>query len=135
MVAGPIIPPMLGIALMLTAIICSRIINERAMRKLSADGKGKLVDAFSSLRVIALIPMAGLAGFYFAAESLGVSDTRQAMLWMCGFMLMFGAGVQFVVWRRLRSLGFSIDYVRQYVLGRLMVFAGALIMLASLAGQ
>src|SRR5690606_35117331 len=61
-----VLSPPVSLAIFFITFVVTRIVHERALRKLDTHTKGRLVEAFASLRVISLLPMAGLAAGYVA---------------------------------------------------------------------
>jgi len=127
-----IVPPPVAFGLCLTALIASRIIQERALAKLSTEAKGRLVEAFSAHRMVALIPIAAIAALYFAMASLDAITTQTLLTIYLPVVLLFVAGSQVYVHRKLRTLGLDPAYLRAHAIGRGLGLIGvAFILLAA----
>jgi len=126
-----IIPPPLAFGLFFTAVIASRIIQERALAKLSTEAKGRLVEAFAAHRMLALVPLAAIAALYFAMASLDALTTQTLLALYLPLVLVFVAGSQIYIHRKLRTLGLDPGYRRAHAIGRGLGLIGlALILLA-----
>ncbi len=128
----PIVPPPVGMAAFLAAIIVSRIVQERALRKLSTEEKGQLVEAFSGLRLLSLVPLAALAGLYFLMMSLEALTTTMLLTIFLPATLLFSLVIQVLVHRRLRRLDLHPEYLRAYTIGRGCFLLGFLLLLLSI---
>ncbi|MEZ4453264.1 MAG: hypothetical protein R3B09_27625 [Nannocystaceae bacterium] len=127
----PLVPPALAYGALITAVIAARILQERALRKLTTEEKGRLVEAFSGFRMVALIPLAAIAALYFTMSSLDLLTTTTLLAIYFPALLVFMVVMHAVVRRKLLSLGVHPDYVRAHAIGRALVFVGiALVMLA-----
>jgi hypothetical protein len=54
---------------LIVAVIASLIVSERALKQLSNDEKGRLLDSFSRHRLYSTIVILGLVVAYFAATN------------------------------------------------------------------
>ena len=124
-----IIPPPVAFGLCFTALIASRSIQERALAKLSTEAKGRLVEAFAAHRMVALVPLAAIAALYFAMASLDVLTTKTLLALYIPLVLLFDAGSQLYVHRKLRTLGLDPEYRRAHGLGRGLGLLGVAVLL------
>ncbi len=124
-----IIPPPVAFGLCFTALIASRIIQERALAKLSTEAKGRLVEAFAAHRMVALVPLAAIAALYFAMASLDVLTTKTLLALYIPLVLLFVAGSQLYVHRKLRTLGLDPGYRRAHAIGRGLGLLGVAVLL------
>jgi len=127
-----LVPPPVGMAVFLAAIIVSRIIQERALRKLSTEEKGRLVEAFSGLRLFSLVPLAALSGLYFLMMSLDALTTSTLLTIFLPTALVFWGVMQVLIHRRLRRLHPHPDYLRAYAIGRGLFLGGFVLLLLSI---
>ena len=116
-----LIPMPVAIGLFLVVMIVNRIINERALRKLSTEEKGTLVEAFSGFRMIALVPLAAIAALYLVMTQLGATTTVMLLAVYLPAMVIFTVVLQWMVYRRLKSMDLPAEFTRAYVIGRGMV--------------
>lgn len=127
-----LIPPAVGMAAFLTAIIVSRILQERALRSLTTEEKGRLVEAFSGMRLFALIPLAALAGLYFVMMGLDTQTTATILTIYVPAALLTAVGMQAVIHRKLHRLEVHPDYLRAYTIGRVLVLVGFVLFFLSM---
>lgn len=132
MPAMPIIPPPLGFGVFFAAIVVSRIIQERALRKLSTADKGRLVEAFAGVRMLGLVPLAAIAGLYLVMTGLDVLTVEWMLAIYLPAVLLFSLGLQVFVHRKLRALDLDPAYLRAHMIGRAIVLLGCGTMLLAL---
>ena len=127
-----IVPAPLALGVFFTAMIVGRIVQERALARLSTEAKGRLVEAFSAHRMVTLIPIAAIAALYFAMASLDAITTQTLLTIYLPVVLLFVAGSQVYVHRKLRTLGLDPAYLRAHAIGRGLGLIGvAFILLAA----
>jgi branched-subunit amino acid transport protein len=127
-----LIPPAVGMAAFLTAIIVSRILQERALRSLTTEEKGRLVEAFSGMRLFALVPLAALAGIYFVVMGIDAQTTATLLTIYVPTALLVAICMQAVIHRKLHKLQVHADYLRAYTIGRVLVLAGFVLFFLSM---
>jgi hypothetical protein len=126
-----LIPAPVAFGLFFLVIVVNRILQERALRKLSTEQKGQLVEAFSGYRMTALIPVAAIAGLYMLMTQLEAVTTAVMLAVYIPAVLVFSLVLQVFVYRKLRTLKVDPEYLRVYVIGRgLMAVAFATMLLA-----
>ena len=128
----PLIPAPIGFGLLFSSVIVGRILQERAMRRLSTEEKGRLVEAFSQLRMVSLLPLAALTGLYFAMSSLDVMTLEFLLALFLPAMLAFALVMQWIVRRRLQALQFDPEFQRGYGLARAVSLIGLGLFLLSM---
>lgn len=127
-----IVPPPVAWGLFITAVIISRILQERALARLSTEAKGRLVEAFSAYRMIGLVPLAAIAALYFLMASLDAFTTRMMLAIYVLAALVFAGVMHVLIYRKLRAMSVDAGYVRTYSLTRwLTIVAFALLLLAA----
>lgn len=128
----PILPPTLGFAVFVTTVIIGRIVQERAIRRLSTEAKGRLVEAFSGLRLAGLLPLAAIAGLYFLMTGLDAMTTQAMLAIYLPAMIAFTLVMQVLVHRKLRTMDLDPGYLRAYAIGRGVTLVGFGVLLLSL---
>jgi len=114
----------IGIGICIFTLIVSRILNERAIKELSADEKAKLVDAFSSMRAYNLIPLAIIVvGYLLAIKYTGLSHMLLSYTYFI-FLIAYIVVSQVYVYRKLIRLNYPPSYLKKYTLSRVISFAG-----------
>jgi hypothetical protein len=124
MPAMPLIPAPVGLGLLFVTVIAGRILQERALRRLSTTDKGRLVEAFAGLRMVALLPLAAIAGLYFLMSNLDAMTVDLLLALYLPAMLVFAAVMQWTVRRRLQALDFDPEFQRAHGLGRALTLIG-----------
>jgi len=113
------------------AFVIGRIVEEKAIRRLSTEQKGQLVEAFSGTRLLMLVPIAALAAAYVAIAQLQLDPTT--VLAVQGAVLLgFVVVAEFLVRRRMGTLALPSDYLRLSGIGRSVKLAGLAFMLIGL---
>lgn len=125
------IPPALGFAVFLASFVVARILHERALRRLSTEEKGRMVEAFSSHRLVALVPIAGMAAVYFGMTNLGLSLTAFLGVYIPA-VLVFAAVSHVLVFRKLRELETDPAFIREYGISRAITLVGFAMLLLTL---
>ncbi len=111
------------------AVIASRAISGRALKHLSSDQKASLVDAFSGVRVYALIPLAVIMGAYFVLIQYPVMSLRMlTVLYLCAFAIYIGWSFWFTR-RRLLKLDLPKPYLIQIGIARAVRLASLAVLL------
>jgi hypothetical protein len=124
-----IIPAPVAFGVFIAAVIVSRILQERALRRLSTEEKGRLVEAFSAYRMFALLPLAAIAGLYFAMSQLDALTTATMLGIYVPLALGFAVVMQVLVYRRLRKLAVDPAYLRVYSGCRVLMLAAFVVLM------
>lgn len=120
----PLIPAPIGLGLFFTTVIAGRILQERALRRLSTEEKGRLVEAFSGLRLVALLPLAAIAGLYFMMTSLDAMTVDWLLALYLPALLVFSLAMQWTVRRKLQALDLDPEFQRAHGIGRALTLIG-----------
>lgn len=131
-----VLSPPVGLAIFAVTFVVARIVHERALRKLDTHTKGRLVEAFASHRIIALLPMAGIAAGYVAVSMVdGLSMSTVLAIYFPAVLVMV-AVMQVVVHRKMLALGIDREFLRVYSMCRIAMFLGfAALMLIEPSGR
>jgi len=131
-----VLSPPVSLAIFFITFVVTRIVHERALRKLDTHTKGRLVEAFASLRVISLLPMAGLAAGYVAISMVdGLSMSTVLAIYFPTVLVMV-AVMQVVVHRKMLALDVDREFLRVYSMCRVAMFVGfAALMLIDPSGR
>lgn len=123
------IPAPIAFGVFIAAIIVSRILQERALRRLSTEEKGRLVEAFASYRMFGLLPLAAIAGLYFAMSELDALTTSTMLAIYVPSALAFAVVMQLLVYRKLRKLAVDPAYLKVYSGCRLLMLAAFIVLM------
>lgn len=126
-----IIPAPLGFAVFIAAFIGARIVQERALRKLDTEAKGRLVEVFSEYRLISLLPLAALAAFYFAMSSVDGLSVGTFLAIFLPAQLVFVVVMQLLVHRKLEATSIDPEYLRVHSISRGVMLAAFVVLLLS----
>lgn len=132
MVRMSIIPAPVGLGVFIAAIVVSRIVQERALRKLDTEAKGRLVEAFAEFRLLSLLPLAALAAFYFAMSSLDGLAVGTFLAIFLPAQLVFLVVMQLLVHRKLKAASLDPQYLRVHSIARGVVLAAFVVLLLSI---
>lgn len=119
-----VLPAPIAFVLFVVVFITARIVQERALGKLDTQTKGRLVEAFASHRLVALLPLAGIAAGYVAVSMFeGLSTATMLAIYFPVVLVVAGA-IQLSIRRKLLALGIDREFVRVYTLCRIATFVG-----------
>jgi len=105
---------MIGFLVMMVTMLAARMINEKAMKKLSAEEKGLLVDGFASNRMWSMGLIILLIAGYFLVLRFELVNVFVGLVTYLVLLAVF-ITVQFVTAdRKLKELGLPMDYMRSY---------------------
>lgn len=125
-----VIPTPIGFGVFVTTFLVCRIVQERALRKLDVETKGRLVEAFSDHRIIALLPLAAIGALYFAMTMIDGLPIATLFAIYVPAALVMAVVMQVVVHRKLRAMEIDPEYLRTYSVCRVaMLLALAVLML------
>ena len=129
------IDPFFGILAFLVTYFVSRIINERALRKLSIEDKARLLDAFSNYRIYST-----LAVLSIPLAHIGLSRLQPQLAWRAApflFVLFVGslALVSMLTYRKLKGLRLPEDYIKSFLLSTLVQYVGIALLFAPMVGR
>lgn len=115
---------MIGLVVMLVMVFASRMVNEKAMKKLSSEEKGLLVDGFASNRMWSLGLIILLITGYFLVVRFEVVNMLMGVVTYLVLLTVFIA-VQFITSdRKLKELGLPEDYIRSFRISVLIRITG-----------
>lgn len=109
---------------LIVAIIVSRILSERAIKKLSNDEKGRLLDSFSSYRLYNTIVILGLFVVYFVATNY--FPQSYSILTLIFIVLFFTVSITITVlsYKKLKSINMPDSYINNFLVSMVIQYAG-----------
>lgn len=117
-----VLPAPIAFVIFIVTFIAARIAQERALGKLDTQTKGRLVEAFASHRLVAMLPLAGIAAGYVAVSMFeGLSTATMLAIYFPAVLVMVAA-IQLSIHRKLLALGIDREFVRVYTLCRIATF-------------
>lgn len=123
---------LIGLVGFVVAYIASRVVRERALKRLSTEQKARLLDAFSGYRTYFMSAAVGLPLLYFLAIKLWPSI--QSILTPIFFVL-FGLMLVLMTWlsfRKLKALNLPNDYIRSFLVSSGIEYLGIAFLFAPL---
>lgn len=121
-----------GLAIFVAAYIVSRIVRERALKRLSTEEKAGLLDAFSGYRTYFMSAAVCLPFLYFVAIKLWPSF-RSVLTPI--FFVSFGLLLVTMSWlsfRKLKKLSLPTDYIRSFLISSGLQYLGIAFLFAAL---
>ena len=128
---APLLPLPVAMIAFAALFIVGRVLEERALKVLTTEQKGQLVEAFSGMRLVTLAPMFALIVLYLALGTATMAPATLHAIYFGG-LLAFVAAMQVLVRNRLSKLGLPPGYLRLSGIGRTLKLAGLAVMLVSL---
>ena len=99
----------------IVSIVASRIVGERALKLLSTEEKGTLLDSFSSYRLYNTYVSLGLVAAYFVlADYVWQSSATLALIFIILFFTISGT-ISVLSYRKLRSLNMPNSYTNSFL--------------------
>ena len=126
---------MIAIGLLLFAMLSSRRITQAATEALSDDERDKLYQLFSSLRKYSVIPIIVVFIGYFAALSFLRSRMEMVNNAFIAILVTYALIAYGLLMVRIHRSDLPRQFVRKYIIGRLIVFAGLLIFVATVLAK
>ncbi|MDX6614617.1 MAG: hypothetical protein QOD75_3803 [Blastocatellia bacterium] len=116
--------PFFGLIALVAAVIISRVIMEKALKRLRPDEKAKLLDAFSGYRIYNYAVILILMVFYFGAmRYFPESASAIAPMFLILFLLVT-ITISVLSYRKLKGLGLPPQYVKNYLISLAVQYAG-----------
>jgi hypothetical protein len=108
--------PLFGLIGLVVAVMISRIIMERALKRLGPDVKARMVDAFSAYRIYNYAAILTLMVLYFACVRYFPQQSSVITpVFFLLFLVVTGV-VSFLSYRKLKALEMPSHYVRSYLI-------------------
>lgn len=116
--------PLFGFIALAVAIIVSRIIMERALKRLGSNEKARLVDAFSGYRIYNYAAILLLMVLFFASTRYfpRLNSTITAIFFISFFVI---TGIVSVLsYRKLKALNLPFYYIKSYLISLGIQYVG-----------
>jgi hypothetical protein len=112
---------------LIVAVIASRIVSERALRQLSNDEKGTLLDSFSGYRLYNTVVILGLVVAYFAATNYFPQSYSTLTLIFIVLFFTASATISVLSYKKLRALNMPEGYIKSFLVSMAIQYAGVAI--------
>jgi uncharacterized BrkB/YihY/UPF0761 family membrane protein len=117
----------IGLVIFVAALLVSRVISEKALRKLKEDEAARLVQGFSGFRTYNLVAILALVAVFFAISySYPQHSFRVAQVFM-GILVAFLLVTGVISFRKLKFLRMPDAYLNSYLLATFVQYAGIFI--------
>jgi len=118
---------------LIVAIVASRIVSERALKQLSIEEKGTLLDSFSGYRLYNTIVILGLFVVYFVA--INYFPQSYSLLTLIFIVLFFAVSITISVlsYKKLKALNMPENYIKSFLASMAIQYAGVLIVFLPMA--
>lgn len=121
---------MLAVVVLFLSIVLSRIINERANRKLDQEKKASLIDIFAKDRITSIGVLLGIIVLFFIGLKYTKIEPLTAYLIYFGVLLVFMIYSSYRSYKKLEKADFPKPYINQYLLSTAIRFLGIVLFVA-----
>lgn len=105
---------MIGVILMMVAILISRIVSEKALKKLNADQKTLLIDQFSSQRIWSLaMVILILVGYFLALKTRVLEPITMMTIYIVVLAVFMTIQIKSSI-SKLQRIEIGSAYIRSY---------------------
>ena len=102
--------------ILIVTIVISRIVGERALKQLSTEEKGRLLESFSSYRLYnTYVSLALVVAYFVLADYVWQSSATLALIFIILFFAISGT-ISVLSYRKLKSLNLPDSYTNSYLL-------------------
>jgi hypothetical protein len=116
--------PVFGIAVFAVAYTISRIIHERALRRLSTEEKARLIDGFSGFRIFTAVVVLLFVVLFFAGSYFFPELTATMSLGFPVAILLILIFLNFITYRKLSELKIPESYIKTYLFSLALQYFG-----------
>jgi hypothetical protein len=124
---------MIAVILFIAIIFLSRIINERATKKLSQEKKAELIDLFSKSRIYSMGILIAIIIFYFASLKLQIVDPNVAVGVYFVLILTFLVITGYQSFNKLKGNNFPDSYIKSHLLSTTIKLLGFVLFVTLIA--
>jgi len=121
---------MIAFVLLFGSIFISRIINEKATKKLDQDKKVALIDVFSNGRIYTFGILMGIIVLFFISMKFNLIDPLITYIVYIVSIFTFIIITSLFSYRRLKANDFPDSYIKSYLLSTSLRFIGLVIFFA-----
>lgn len=109
---------------LIVAIIISRIISEKALKALSNDEKGILLDSFSKYRLYNTVLILGLVLVYFAATNYFPQSYSTLTLVFVVLFFITSFTITVLSYKKLKSINMPEGYRKSFLVSTITQYLG-----------
>jgi hypothetical protein len=123
---------MIAIVILLVAIFISRMINEKANKKLDQDKKAALIDVFSKDRIWTYSVLIGMVVIFFLSLKFNFIDPFWTYIIYIVLLIAYIIIIAYYSYKKLKTNGFPDSYIKSYIVATSLRLIGLLIFVALL---
>jgi hypothetical protein len=123
---------MISFVILLVAIFLSRMISEKANKKLDQDKKAALIDVFSKDRIWTYGVLIGIVVLFFISLRFSLIDPFWAYMIYIVILVAYIVLLAYYSYRKLKANDFPSFYIKSYILSSSLRLIGLLIFVALL---
>ena len=116
--------PTIGIMVFLGTTLINRVLGERALKRLNAEQKARLLDSFSGYRIYGTMVLVILALFYFAAAKTSPQLRFTLARALFGLLVLSSIVTSLLSYLKLKSLEIPRDYMNNFLVRSCLSFVG-----------
>ena len=114
----------IGIIILLTCVVVSRIISMKATRSISKEKKAEMIDKFSGFAAYGMIPYVVIIAAYFLVAKYTEID-KVLLTWLYfGLLILMIIATQIYSIKKLREMDLDSGYMRKYTIARVISMTG-----------
>ena len=121
---------MIAVVVLFLSIVLSRLINERANRKLDQEKKALLVDIFAKDRITSIGVLLGIIVLFFIGLKYTTVKPLVAYLIYFAVLLVFMIYSSYRSYKKLEKADFPKPYINQYLVATAIRFLGIVLFVA-----
>lgn len=114
----------IGFVAFIVTYIAGRWISERALKTLTENEKGKLVEGFSRYRIVSIVGVVVLLILHFAILNLMPDNSGTTLSIFVVLFVVYLLGSTIYAYRKLKSLEISDNYINQFLFSTLVQYVG-----------
>jgi hypothetical protein len=127
--------PLFVIVVLFASIVVSRIITEKALKRLSPEDKARLLDSFSGYRIFNSALGLGIFILWLVTiEFLPHWRSTLTVIFVLSFLVV-SAAISVLSYRKMKGLGLPADYIKSYLIGLAIQYVGVGFAFAPLLAQ
>lgn len=116
--------PYFGITVFAVLYIVSRVVSERALRRLSNDEKARLVEGFSGFRIFSAVVVLLFVVIFLVAENYLTDLSGMIRLGFPVAIFILLIILSFLTFNKLKSLNIPESYIKTYLLATFLQYLG-----------
>ncbi|MGH9752182.1 MAG: hypothetical protein ACREA2_05305 [Blastocatellia bacterium] len=116
--------PLLVIVILFSAIVISRIITERALKRLNSEDKARLLDSFSGYRIFNSALLLGVFIIWFVADKYSPHWRSTLTIIFALSFLGVSAAISILSYRKMKGLNLPAGYIKSYLLSLAIQYLG-----------